>query len=256
MVQAAAAEGYEREAGTYARSRPEYPAAAIADLFAAMGVSSGDPAVELGAGTGIFTRQLRAAGLGVTAVEPVAAMREHLRDVLPADRICAATAEATGLPDDCASVIFAATAWHWFDPAPALAEVRRLLRPGAAGLGLIWNVYDESVPWLAELSGLSDRLRPAGAASGMTGVWRGYFDGLAGWEPLRRASYPNPWPTDPDGIIGRVMSSSVIAALPDAGKPAVREEARQILIRHGLGGQTTVDLPYVTRTYWTRPVAS
>jgi SAM-dependent methyltransferase len=253
MVQPAAAEGYGREAGTYARARPDYPAAAIADLCAALGVSGGGQAVELGAGTGIFTRQLLAAGLAVVAVEPVAAMREHLSGLLPAARISAGTAEATGLPAGCADVVFAATAWHWFDPARAVAEVRRLLRPGA-GLGLAWNNFDTSVPWVAELSGLSDRLRPGTAPGNLSGAWRSYFDGLPGWLPVRAAAYPNPWPTDPDGIIDRVTSSSVIAALPDSQKAAVRDEARQILARHGLAAGAGLELPYVTTTYWTRPV--
>jgi len=41
-------------------------------------------------------------------------------------------------------------AWHWFDQQQALAQVRRVLRPGGV-LGLLWNVFDDGAPWVADL---------------------------------------------------------------------------------------------------------
>ena len=40
--------------------------------------------------------------------------------------------------------------FHWFAHEAALAEIYRALRPGA-GLALLWNREDDSVPWAAEL---------------------------------------------------------------------------------------------------------
>lgn len=249
-----AARGYGREADTYAKARPTYPPRAVDDLCQALGLSGGDRVVEMGAGTGIFTRQLLRRGLGVVAVEPVEAMRGKLGELLPPDRISSGSAEATGLPDGSANAVLAATAWHWFDATRAITEVRRLLRsPTSGGLGLIWNSYDRSVPWVAELADISNRRRPADAPGESGGAWRAFFADLAGWLPLTESTYPNPWRTDPDGILDRVLSGSVIAALPTHEQRIARNEVLDLLAKHRL---EAVELPYVTRCYWTRPAAS
>src|SRR5689334_15129907 len=127
MAHEIAARGYDREAGTYARSRPTYPDAAVTELCAQLGLTADDSVVESGAGTGIFTRLLLARGLSVTAVEPVAGMRRRLAEIPGLAGISAGSAEATGLPAGSADAVVAATAWHWFDAPRAIAEVRRLL---------------------------------------------------------------------------------------------------------------------------------
>jgi SAM-dependent methyltransferase len=252
-----AARGYEREAHTYARARPSYPPDAVDELCRALGLADGDRVVELGAGTGIFTRQLLQRGLDVVAVEPVTAMRGRLRELLPSDRVSDGSAEATGLPDGTADAVLAATAWHWFDADRAIAEVRRLLRsPTTGGLGLIWNGYDRSVPWVAELADISNRRRPADAPGESSGAWRAFFADLPGWLPLTESTHPNPWRTDPAGILDRILSGSVIAALPSDEQSAARKEAQDILAKYGLESQNSIELAYVTRSFWTRPTAS
>ncbi|WP_143626415.1 methyltransferase domain-containing protein, partial [Streptomyces viridosporus] len=44
-----------------------------------------------------------------------------------------------------------AQAWHWTDPARAVPEALRVLRPGGA-LALWWNINALDVPWIAEES--------------------------------------------------------------------------------------------------------
>src|SRR3712207_6985295 len=48
------------------------------------------------------------------------------------------TAEAIPLVDDAVDAVFVAEAWHWFDPEPAVAEIRRVLRPGGR-LAVLYN---------------------------------------------------------------------------------------------------------------------
>ncbi|RKW70786.1 class I SAM-dependent methyltransferase [Galactobacter caseinivorans] len=134
----------------------------------AAGLAFGAPvAVDLGAGTGLFTRDLVARAQEVIAVEPSESMRAVLRAQLPGVRAVDGTAECTGLPSDCADVVTVAQAWHWMDPLAASAEVRRILRPGGT-LGLVWNQLDVGVPWvhrLARIMHSGDVQRDAEAAA-------------------------------------------------------------------------------------------
>jgi len=138
-------------AAAYERGRPSYPAAALDWLLPA----GTHRVVDLGAGTGKLTRSLVARGLDVVAVEPTEGMRAQFRAVLPGVELVEGTAEDVPLPDASADAALAAQAWHWVDPRRAAPEVARVLRPGGT-LGLLWNVRDASVPWIARL----DRLLP------------------------------------------------------------------------------------------------
>jgi len=60
--------------------------------------------------------------------------------------------------------VTAAQAHHWFDPAVAHAEIARVLRPGGV-FAAVWNVRDESVGWVAELSQIVGPEDANGAAS-------------------------------------------------------------------------------------------
>lgn len=133
--------------------------AALAELADALPLEAGRTVVDLGAGTGKFTRLLALTGAEVIAVEPVTEMRERLAELLPGVRVTAGTAEATGLPDGCADAVVAAQSWHWFQEDEALAEVERLLRPGGS-LALVWNTYDTSVPWVRDYQDIVFRLAP------------------------------------------------------------------------------------------------
>ena len=101
--------------------------AALAELADALALDAGRTVVDLGAGTGKFTRLLALTGAEVIAVEPVAEMRERLAELLPGIAVTAGTAEATGLPGGCADAVVAAQSWHWFQDGQALDEVERLL---------------------------------------------------------------------------------------------------------------------------------
>lgn len=129
------------------------------------GSPNAGPAViaDLGAGTGILTRELLARGAMVHAVEPSAAMTEVLRaraDDAPGNvqghepgrlQVHRTTAEATGLEEASCDVVVAAQAWHWFDDVLVQREVRRILRPGGV-LAVVANYLDTSVPWVHRLT--------------------------------------------------------------------------------------------------------
>src|ERR1044072_2559616 len=82
-VHPTAAAGFSRDADTYVRGRPDFPPAALTWLRDELGLKPGKSVIDLGAGTGKFTRRLLETGAAVVAVEPVAAMRERLSRELP-----------------------------------------------------------------------------------------------------------------------------------------------------------------------------
>jgi SAM-dependent methyltransferase len=245
----AAARGFGAAADLYEQARPGYEDSAVARLAAELRLSQGALVLELGAGTGKLTRQLRSAGAGIVAVEPVAAMRSVFASVLPGVPMVGATAEALPLTRGGVDAVVAGQAFHWFDPDLSLQEMHRVLRPGGR-LGLIWNVRDESVPWLAALSRLIDAHLGDGPSQ-RRGTWRVAFDHSQRFGPLQRATYRTDQHTDPQGVVDRVASISYVAALPDGERQEVAEQVRLLLAGHpATRGQDELTITHRTEVYW------
>ena len=132
----------------YDRVRPGYPPDAVGWM---LGNTARD-VVDLGAGTGIFSRIVASLGHRVTAIEPDPEMRAQLAtsDTIA---VLAGSAEAIPLPDRSTGAVVAAQSFHWFDNHDARAEIARVLADGGV-FAPIWNVRDETEPWVAELTGI------------------------------------------------------------------------------------------------------
>lgn len=150
-VHSAAQQGFSAEAQRYAQGRPEYPEALSDWLRDALGLRPQTVAVDLGAGTGKFTRLLARTGARVVAVEPVDAMRAQLAEALPQVQALAGSAQSIPLANGFADALVCAQAFHWFATVEALEEMRRVLT-AEGRLGLVWNVRDESLDWVAEIT--------------------------------------------------------------------------------------------------------
>ncbi|MFC4056751.1 class I SAM-dependent methyltransferase [Planomonospora corallina] len=119
--------------------------------------SAGGPLVEIGAGSGAVTRRLRRAlpGLPLVAVDIDGDLLAHARGA-GAELVVADAAE---LPMETASagyVLLRYVLQHLPDPAPALAEARRILRPGGRILvtevdASCWGLADPVHPELADV---------------------------------------------------------------------------------------------------------
>jgi SAM-dependent methyltransferase len=129
--------------------RPQAPQEAVGWL-----VPPGcEVAVDVGAGTGLFSRTLVGKATEVIAVEPDARMRKVLTERSPGVRALEGRGESIPLPDAAADAVFVSSAWHWMDHDRALPEIGRVLRDGGR-LGLIWTSRDREVDWVRDLGRL------------------------------------------------------------------------------------------------------
>jgi len=131
----------------YDAGRPVYPEQLSDDLERLARPLRGADVVEVGAGTGIATRALEGRGARVVALDLGAAMLARLRQRSPRTPVAVADAHALPVRDAGADLVCYAQAWHWVRVPEAVAEVRRVLRPGGA-LATWWNdVNADDQPW-------------------------------------------------------------------------------------------------------------
>ena len=249
------ARGFDSTAGAYERGRPGYPREAVAALARSLAIGPGATVVDLGAGTGKFTRLLVRTGARVVAVEPLTGMRTELARVLSpaagpnavAVEVLDGTAHAMPLPDRSAHAVVAAQAFHWFADEEALTEIHRVLRPNG-GLGLVWNVRDVSVPWVARLTEILDRHATDDVPRHRRDDWRRVFESTGRFTPLEQRHFPHTQLVDPETIRDRVGSISFVALLPEAERGAVLDEVAALVAAQ----PPPVTIPYETRVYWCR----
>ncbi|HWH35380.1 MAG TPA: methyltransferase domain-containing protein [Acidimicrobiales bacterium] len=241
-----AAQGFGADAWGYERGRPTYPAVAVSCLVAELGLGPSSVVVDLAAGTGKMSRLLAPSAGHVVAVEPVAAMRSVLVELVPDAGVVAATAEHLPLAGASVDAVVAAQAFHWFAVDQALAEVARVVRPGG-GLALVWNDRDTSVPWVAELSALIEwDDRPV--ASYHERDWLEAMAATGHFEQAGSRRFRLRQSLDADTLVDRVLSTSYIAARPLGEQQALAREVRRLV--ENLGQR--FELPYLTDVYWCR----
>jgi len=220
-------------ADAYERGRPEYPEEAARWL-------AGEPpldVVDLAAGTGKLTRVLVRLGYRVAAVEPLPEMREQLVAAVPQAQSLAGTAESIPLPDESMDAVLAAQAYHWFDHPVALREIARVLRPGGR-LGIVWNLRDESVDWVARLSELID----SGGAQDRDDADDIADSGL--YEPAEEAEWRWEQPLDRDRLRDLVLSRSYCATMSSGPREEVLAAVDRLYDE--VAGPEGLSMPYVT----------
>ncbi|HOQ22473.1 MAG TPA: SAM-dependent methyltransferase, partial [Microbacterium sp.] len=133
-------------------------------------------------------------------------------------------------------------AWHWVDPVAGSAEIGRVLKPGGV-LGLVWNIRDESVPWVARLTeimkgsnaeqlmadGGPEVAAPFGALTARTWQWE---------RPMTRAA-----------LSAMVHSRSYVITAEPAERERIDREIAELFDEIGAVGDATVPLPYVTHAF-------
>jgi SAM-dependent methyltransferase len=234
-------------AATYDRVRPGYPPDGVSWLLEPAAATAPvrpegrrSRVVDLGAGTGALTRALVGRGLDVIAVEPDPGMRAVLESRLPNVDVRAGRAEELPLEDGGADVVLGAQMWHWVQLEEATAEVARVLRPGGT-LGLLWNLRDEAVPWMAELGaffgGEDVHSRPAQVV-------------LPEDAPFTAtAARDFRWSQElaPSDVVDLVATRSHVQVLPDQERARVLSRVVDFVQSHpAVAGRGRIVIPYVT----------
>jgi len=154
---------FESRAGDYHAARPDYPDELYERLIAAAGLGPRARLLEVGCGTGKATIPLAARGFEITALELGPRLAEAARANLAGyDRVTVVPAafenwEPAGERFD---LVYAATAWHWVDPAVGYALAWRVLRPG--GHLAIWGaghvLPDDGDPFFRQIQDVYDEI--------------------------------------------------------------------------------------------------
>jgi SAM-dependent methyltransferase len=135
---------FNSAASTYHRGRPPYPDAVFDLLASRCGLRPGARVLDIGAGNGLATGPLLAAGAHVTAVEPGADLAAILTGTHACDRLDVVVSdfESADLPGGF-DLAVAATSLHWLDPATAIDKIASLVRPGG-WLAAWWNEFGDT----------------------------------------------------------------------------------------------------------------
>ncbi|WP_213813792.1 class I SAM-dependent methyltransferase [Glaciihabitans sp. dw_435] len=241
------ANSFGAAADEYDRARPSYPIQSVDWLLPV----TARHVLDLGAGTGKLTALLVERGFDVVAIDPSAEMLAKLDAAITDATSAVGTAEDIPLPDDSVDAVVVAQAWHWVDPERAVPEVARVLRPGGT-LGLIWNVRDERVGWVARLTEIihssnaeeflrTDELRAEGVVPQLPPLPGGLF----GTPETHEVDWEEP--VDRAKIIDLVSSRSHFLTSSDEQKAATLAEVAALLDSHPqLAGLTDWVMPYRT----------
>jgi SAM-dependent methyltransferase len=239
--------GFGSAAEAYERGRPSWAPEAVALLEAELGLRPGRVVADLAAGTGKLTRLLVPSGADVVAVEPLPEMAGVLRRVVSGVPVTRAVAERLSLRDGSVDAVVVGEAFHWFRLEEALAEIRRVLRPGG-GLALLWNrAGADPAPWQVDLgvllAGLRDPDLPFGA--GHPRDWTAEV-ARAGFTALESGRFPHEQVAEAEDVVSGALSTSWVAVRPEEERRRFADEVRRMLAGHG----SPLVVPWRSEVHW------
>lgn len=230
-------------AGAYLRSRPRYPDEALRAILD--GLPPGARVAEVGCGPAIAGRRLAELGARVVGVEPNGDMLRAAYAAPPpaAGRLCfvRGCAEATGLRDACVDAVVCAQSFHWCDPARALPEFQRILRPGGR-LALLWSFRVPDDGPRARYRRVMQAARDAADAAGRTAPRAGPYDLTVGshFEAARTRRVDHATAYDQRRLLERASSTSFF---PESGplRDRLMDELRALFEDHQQDGRVVLE---------------
>jgi SAM-dependent methyltransferase len=234
------------QAAAYERARPEWPEEAARWLVP----EDAAFVVEVGAGTGKLTRALAGLGVRVLAVEPDPRMLAVLRG--RGLEGVEGSAESVPVGNGEADAVVAGSSLHWFDLDVALAEFRRVLRPGGR-FAFGWNHRDVRHPTIAAMSEAIYASRPSRQTSGwQRRDWQRAVAETGLFGEVERELFEHVHELPRDALEDHLVSYSGLAALPEDERR--REFATVAEILDGdptLHDGDVLRLPFVVDAYRT-----
>lgn len=219
---------FDAIADSYDRARPDYAPAVIGAIAAELGLAAGAPVLDLAAGTGKLARALLACGFDVVAVEPQPQLRELLASIIGSERALEGLAEQIPLAGSSVEAVAVGEAFHWFDQAVALEEIRRVLRPGGGIAVLSTYVEWGAASWAHEVGTLLAELRPEHPRTDGP-PWSDAVRAAEGWSEPREVRVTISRPSDPDQLLDYIGSFSWIAALPEPKRTDTLAEIKRLM---------------------------
>jgi SAM-dependent methyltransferase len=200
--------------------------------------------LEVGAGTGKWTRLLIQLGANVTVVEPDDDMRAVLVRRSPGVRAVEGAAEALPLDDASYDAVLVSSAWHWFEQPAATMEMARVLRDGGA-LFVLWNGFSRDVAWLDEITALRERpedehKRPRG--------WSADFGGESAFHvdsPIDSIELNWTWTRTTDEVVSLFGTFSGAIIRNDEERQQMESTIRALLDARAVDG--VVEIPMTVR---------
>lgn len=201
---------------------------------------------DVGAGTGMLSDVFLANGNRVIAIEPNAEMRGMCADLHAGDRrleIVDGTGEATGLADGSVEMVAAGRALHWFDVERAMAEFRRILKPGGwvavVAFGRSQTGREENV---AFEQFLHERAANKVDIQKALSIYKSVGDHVPRdfhHEEIH-GTMTFPW----DELLGMALSLSLAPRVGDALYPRYEQGLREYFARFAVDGVVTFDTRY------------
>lgn len=132
------------KATDYTKYRPGYPIELFELLKQKYDLNENTTIVELGAGTGKFSKKISNYVKKVYAVEPNEDMLKEGTECCRDANVeyVLGSAEKTNLEDHCADIVFAVQSFHWFNKETAKIEVKRILKDNGL-FAIVWNDWED-----------------------------------------------------------------------------------------------------------------